>query len=348
MTEPTAETDVALEQPRTAGAEMTPHEPTSATAQGSASVNATGRTRPTIPPEAGSLLRKIEKLLDGRTVIAYFTSFRYFAPIDDDDADIIERILLEADPKQGVCLVISSPGGLPLAAERIIHICRHYSRCNFDVLVPRSAKSAATMIALGANRLLMGPTAELGPIDLQVARLIQGQRVPSPIDALIDSYERLLKDAIDVPAGKNVAVLYRMLDRFFDPIDIERLRQLRRLSRDIARTALMRGMLAHCADKPEVIDTCVELFADWTRNLTHARAIFPDAICAKGVQIETPSDDLDRLAFRLYEVLDRFVSTEASKVVMSTRTAACTPAPEVVAVHSQEITGGVLSLVDVL
>jgi ClpP class serine protease len=44
-----------------------------------------------------------------------------------------------------------------------------HSRCRrLVVVVPDQAKSAATLIALGADEILMGPASDLGPIDPQI------------------------------------------------------------------------------------------------------------------------------------------------------------------------------------
>ncbi len=63
-------------------------------------------------------------------------------------------------------LILHSPGGLPEAAESIVTVLRSQFK-NVRVLVPVMAKSAATMIALSANEILMPISAELGPIDPQ-------------------------------------------------------------------------------------------------------------------------------------------------------------------------------------
>jgi len=55
-------------------------------------------------------------------------------------------------------------------------MCRERFNENFFVIVPNYAKSAATMVALGSDKILMGYLAELGPIDPQ----IQVSPVPGP------------------------------------------------------------------------------------------------------------------------------------------------------------------------
>ena len=70
-----------------------------------------------------------------------------------------------------VMLVMVSPGGRIEPAYQISKLCREYSSRKFVVVVPRQAKSAATLIALGADEIHMGPLGELGPIDPQVGGL---------------------------------------------------------------------------------------------------------------------------------------------------------------------------------
>lgn len=69
--------------------------------------------------------------------------------------------------KEPVALLIESPGG---SAGFAYHIARMFQRraSDFVVLVPQYAKSAATLLALGATRLVMAPDAELGPLDVQI------------------------------------------------------------------------------------------------------------------------------------------------------------------------------------
>lgn len=64
-------------------------------------------------------------------------------------------------------LMIHSPGGFPEAAETIVETIR--SRfSHVRVIVPSYAKSAATMMAMSADEILLEDNAELGPIDPQM------------------------------------------------------------------------------------------------------------------------------------------------------------------------------------
>jgi ClpP class serine protease len=98
-----------------------------------------------------NIIRSIEKELN-KAVVTFFTSFKFPVMIEDQDAIMLEEVLQNTDDlNKGLVLIINSPGGSGLAAERIINICRSYSNDKFEVIVPNMAKSAATMICLGSK-----------------------------------------------------------------------------------------------------------------------------------------------------------------------------------------------------
>jgi hypothetical protein len=70
-------------------------------------------------------------------------------------------------PGQPIALVINSPGGDARAAYGLARmICRRSG--GFVAVVPDAAMSAATLLAIGATRILMGDDANLGPLDAQI------------------------------------------------------------------------------------------------------------------------------------------------------------------------------------
>jgi len=71
--------------------------------------------------------------------------------------------------KKDVLLILYSMGGLVEPAYLISKCCKEYAN-RFVVAIPRQAKSAATLLAMGADEIHMGLMSELGPIDPQVGR----------------------------------------------------------------------------------------------------------------------------------------------------------------------------------
>jgi hypothetical protein len=78
-----------------------------------------------------------------------------------------EELLSGIDPARDLHVLLNSPGGDGEVAVRLIRSCQ--LRCkNLVVIVVDWAKSAATLFALGAHQILMGPAADLGPVDPQM------------------------------------------------------------------------------------------------------------------------------------------------------------------------------------
>lgn len=63
-----------------------------------------------------------------------------------------------------ISLILYSRGGQTLAGWSIVNLVRHF--CDeFEVIIPAKAHSTATLMALGADRIVMTKQATLGPID---------------------------------------------------------------------------------------------------------------------------------------------------------------------------------------
>jgi Serine dehydrogenase proteinase len=100
------------------------------------------------------------------------------ALLSDDDSitkfqlDQLYAALSEEKPhSRNVLLILLSSGGQIEPAYQISKICKLYSKDKFVAAIPRHAKSAATLIALGADEIHMGPLGQLGPIDPQISGL---------------------------------------------------------------------------------------------------------------------------------------------------------------------------------
>lgn len=67
-----------------------------------------------------------------------------------------------------ILMILLSDGGKIEPAYLISKTCKRLSKNKFVISVPRKAKSAATLICLGADEIHMGLLSELGPIDPQI------------------------------------------------------------------------------------------------------------------------------------------------------------------------------------
>jgi hypothetical protein len=67
-------------------------------------------------------------------------------------------------------VIIESPGGDINAAYNISSLFQKYGSKNLIFIIPRWAKSAATLIACAGEEILMTPVGELGPLDPQITQ----------------------------------------------------------------------------------------------------------------------------------------------------------------------------------
>lgn len=120
------------------------------------------------------IIKDLENSLNKR-IVAYFSSEvgnDAGSMVNDEDVFIIENLLSIPSDKKDLVLILHSNGGFSLSAERIIDVCRNYcvqrnDSSKFYVIVPKKAKSAATIVALGSDKIYLRDTAELGPVDPQ-------------------------------------------------------------------------------------------------------------------------------------------------------------------------------------
>jgi hypothetical protein len=112
--------------------------------------------------ERTELYKKIETKR-GNPLVVYVTSQRQGA-LASMAGDVIDELI---DQISAIDLLIESTGGDPLTSWRIISLLRSSFK-KVNVIVPHSAFSAATLLALGADEIVMGPYGSLGPIDPQI------------------------------------------------------------------------------------------------------------------------------------------------------------------------------------
>lgn len=95
-----------------------------------------------------------------------------------------------------VTLLLVTNGGDPDAAFKIARYLQHNYK-HVAVLVSGSCKSAGTLLALGAHELIFTPYGELGPLDIQMAKVDRFGQSQSGL-VITDAINTLEQRAIDV------------------------------------------------------------------------------------------------------------------------------------------------------
>jgi len=108
-----------------------------------------------------TVVSAIEKEL-GATFLAYWNSPN--GSVCQNDVNGFYGVLRSLGPQERVMIFLKSDGGTATAALRIVHLLREHAK-SLCALVPLECASAATMIALGADELLIGPMGYLTAVD---------------------------------------------------------------------------------------------------------------------------------------------------------------------------------------
>jgi ClpP class serine protease len=156
-----------------------------------------------------NLIRTIEEEIDSALVTYTANLGSPGSGIMVQDAALFEDVLRSVSTKKKGVLMLTSAGGDSNAAEKLMQMCRKRFDEGFQIIVPFYAKSAATLMCLGADKIMMGYGAELGPVDPQV-QMIGSATMMIPARAYIDGLEDIRQKVL---AGDPVSLYYGMLQQ---------------------------------------------------------------------------------------------------------------------------------------
>ena len=227
-------------------------------------------------------------------------------------------------PDRKLDLIIHSPGGSGTAAEQMID----YLRTQFDhirAIVPLQAKSAATMLALKCDEIVMGNHSELGPIDPQIAIPVPGGSRFAPAIAILRDFMRA---RAEVAANvKALSVWTPILNSYAGGLVEVCLQQIN-FSQDVVARWLERYMLAHDdagipeEERAEAARKIAAHFgseASFDRLREHGRPIRLEELeTLHGIRVRRLEDDdaLQDAVLSVYHAFDLTVgATPASKIV---------------------------------
>jgi hypothetical protein len=204
--------------------------------------------------------------------------------IGEEHADRIYRALNRYEEKRDLLMVLGSRGGRIEPSYLISKNCREVAKERFIVAIPRRAKSAATLLSLGAHEIHMGSMSELGPIDPQLGQL--------PALSLTNALQTLAKTVCEHPGSAEMISSYleAKLDLgvlgYFERINESAVQYASRLLNgktfqgDRTAAALAHHLVNHYKDHSFVIDKdeALELFGPNILKIRTAEYLFANEI----------------------------------------------------------------------
>ena len=209
---------------------------------------------------------------------------------------------------------VHSPGGYAEATESIVQQLRGKYK-NIRFIVPHYAKSAATMLVMSGNEILMDRDAELGPIDPQM----RTQSGTCPAQAILEQFQKAQNELQGNP---------RMLPSWIPiltPLGPSLLVDARHaidLSTSLVKTWLADYMFAGEPDAGEKADNIAAFLGNHSLFLSHARAVKIPDLLSLGVKVSDirENHDLQGAVDELYCCLDNVMgNTSLVKVFENSR-----------------------------
>jgi hypothetical protein len=189
------------------------------------------------------LIKRLEELR-GSSLICYLTSLRPNLPAqmaEDSVRVLFDHLgLLPARPVEKLDVFLCSNGGSGTVPWRMVSLFREFAK-SFNVLIPYRAYSAASLLALGADEIVMHPFAELGPIDPTVANdfnpVEQGRRLGISVED-VTAYVNFIKETVGITHEDELVRAIEILANKVHPLALGNVERFITQSRMIAKKIL--------------------------------------------------------------------------------------------------------------
>lgn len=251
--------------------------------------------------EAEAILEKAGTDLANYCVLWLMDTERF---ISDFELDHIFSALQAVNPtrEKNVLLILLSPGGSIEPAYQMSKVCKAFAHERFVVAVPRQAKSAATLLAIGADEIHMGVLGHLGPIDPQLGGL--------PALGVAQALQSIATIAAKNPGSSD------MFSRFLNlALTVEQIGYCERISESAAQYAerLLQTKLPTALPKPakQIANELVQEYKD------HGFVIdFDEARSHLGkdwIKTTTPESQVAEHLYTLFEQVNLYLNIMKSK-----------------------------------
>ena len=237
----------------------------------------------------------------GRPLLIYATKFLEPMPpdtpnfVDLSDVDGFTDLINSVKGNEAVDVLLHSPGGRPDATERLVTLLRNHFK-EVDFLIPHSAYSAATMMALSGNNIILHPSAVLGPIDPQINGL--------PARMIKSGFEKI-KKIIEKEGSASMLPYVPLIEKY--SLDLLQLcEDSEKLSKKLVFHWLKKYMFKNVNNADEKIKKAVEYLSSYEEHLMHSRPLSWDKLSKLGLNITRADNTLQDLLWEAYILINGF------------------------------------------
>ncbi|MDO5691991.1 MAG: hypothetical protein Q4G70_05820 [Pseudomonadota bacterium] len=225
----------------------------------------------------------------GGPVISYWNGSR--GSVCGSDVLALHELLCQLGQHDTIYLFLKSGGGSGQVSLRIANLLRQHCQ-RLVVLVPLECASAATMIAIGADLILMGPTAYLTAVDTSLNHALSPvDRDNDRVSVSLDELQRVIR----LWRGQNGADpdnAYKSLFQYVHPLVIGAVDRAESLS-----IMLCKELLAHhIRDEAQAEQIATTLNSKYP---SHSYPILLDEAVKIGLRAERLPSEVNQLLLKL-------------------------------------------------
>ena len=252
-------------------------------------------------------MKLIEEIQEKRNshLVIYITGDRrgLETKIATDVFPIFHKHLTQVENQKKIDLFLYSPGGEIIAGYAFVNLFREF--CDeFNVIIPFKALSCATLIALGANEIVMTKMGQLSPIDpsvnhplgpiVQIPGQPGGQIAPVNVED-INAFIDLAKKEVGLSEEDSMKKVFEILSSKINPLVLGAVQRTREQIVFLAKILL--GY--HTKDKERIKKTVETLTRErFSHNYIISRREAQEIL---GLNIVKPDNELTKLIIDLLE-----------------------------------------------
>lgn len=256
-------------------------------------------------------LTKLQKKT-GRNIIAYYSGFLSKPgiaqqDINDEDKNGFMMAVHKLDKKNGLDLILHTPGGGIAATESIVNYLHKMFSKDVRAIVPQIAMSAGTMIACSCKKILMSEHSNLGPIDPHLNGV--------PAKGVLEEFKRALKE---IKADPNAVRVWEPILRQYRPTFIGQCEYAIKWSNQFVEDHLKNVMFNGDKAASTKAKAITKALLDYQRNRTHNRHFHIEDCRKMGLDVERIEDDpeLQDLVLTVHHCyMHALMNTPAFKII---------------------------------
>ncbi len=253
-----------------------------------------------------NLMEFIESKRHSR-VITYVTGDRqpFNTIIAEDTIPIFKSHLDKIGVTDKISLFIYTRGGALIVPLKIVKLIKSY--CNkFEILIPYRCHSAGTLIALGADNIVMGKLGELSPVDPSTTHpfnpqnpAVSQEKLPISVEDL-NSYLLFAEEMAKVDNDKMIEV-FKYLVENIHPLSLGNAYRVYRIGKMISEK-LLKLHMNEKTEKEKIKSILKEITGETL--CIHEYPIYRDEAKNIGLDVEIPDKDLEEKLWELYEAYE--------------------------------------------